>query len=66
MRAEYPRGGLVINEDFAVYDITERGIAHRKRIVPERSWGLWHAEQNWDEGEVETQGHISPTSAVYV
>lgn len=24
------------------------GVRHRKRIVPERSWGLWHAEQNWN------------------
>jgi len=24
------------------------GVRHMKRIVPERSWGLWHAEQNWN------------------
>ena len=40
MRAEYPIGGLVINEDLAVYDISKDGVRHRKRIVPERSWGL--------------------------
>lgn len=41
-------GGLVINEDLAVYEITKSGVRHRKRIVPERSWGVWSAERNWD------------------
>lgn len=48
VRAEYPVGGLVINEDLAVYDISKDGVRHRKRIVPERSWGFWHAESNWN------------------
>ncbi|EIE20382.1 Metallo-hydrolase/oxidoreductase [Coccomyxa subellipsoidea C-169] len=48
VRDEYPRGALVINEDLAVYEISKDGVRHRKRIVPERSWGLWHAEQNWN------------------
>ncbi len=46
-----PAGGLVINEDLAVYEVTAKGVRHRKRIIPERSWGLWHAEQNWNSLE---------------
>ena len=55
VRAEYPVGGLVINEDLAVYDISKDGVRHRKRIVPERSWGLWHAESNWNSLEAQPQ-----------
>ncbi|CAL8465140.1 g4675 [Coccomyxa elongata] len=54
VRDAYPKGALVINEDLAVYEITKDGVRHRKRIVPERSWGLWHAEQNWNSLEDET------------
>ena len=37
-----------------MYEVTAKGVRHRKRIIPERSWGLWHAEQNWNslEGSV--------------
>lgn len=48
VRETFPKGALVINEDLAVYDVTRNGVIHRKRIVPERSWGSWHAESNWD------------------
>ena len=41
----------MINEDLAVYEVTKAGVRHRKRIVPERSWGRWHAEQNWNSLE---------------
>lgn len=47
VRREYPEGGLAINEDLNVYDISKGGVSQRKRIVPERSWGQWHAESNW-------------------
>jgi hypothetical protein len=55
VRIKYPVGGLVINEDLAVYDISKDGVRHRKRIVPERSWGLWHAESNWNSLEAQPQ-----------
>jgi hypothetical protein len=43
--AEYPEGRLVINEDLAVYEITRDALRHRKRIVPQRSWGKFEHEQ---------------------
>ena len=55
VRDKYPVGGLVINEDLAVYDISKEGVRHRKRIVPERSWGFWHAESNWNSLEAGQQ-----------
>ena len=38
-----------------MYDISKDGVRHRKRIVPERSWGLWHAESNWNSLEAQPQ-----------
>jgi hypothetical protein len=42
-----PQGDIIINEDLNVYDVTPAGVEVRRRLVPERSWGFWHAESNW-------------------
>eukprot|EP00878_Enallax_costatus_P015134 GHUV01015846.1.p1 GENE.GHUV01015846.1~~GHUV01015846.1.p1 ORF type:complete len:130 (+),score=15.32 GHUV01015846.1:360-749(+) len=47
IRSGYPKGALIINEDLNVYEITKEKIEVRRRLVPTRSWGYWHAESNW-------------------
>ena len=47
VRQGYPRGDIHINEDLDVFDISPRGVARRKRLVPELTWGPWVAENNW-------------------
>lgn len=41
-------GPIIINEDLMAFDISHNEVAIRKRIVPTRSWGYWHAELNTD------------------
>ena len=44
-------GPIIINEDLMAFDITHTEVVIRKRIVPTRSWGYWHAELNADVGQ---------------
>lgn len=39
-------GPITINEDLMAFDLTRDEIVIRKRLVPTRSWGYWHAELN--------------------
>lgn len=41
-------GPITINEDLMAFDLTREKIVIRKRLVPPRSWGYWHAELNSD------------------
>ena len=41
-------GPIIINEDLMGFDVTKDKIVIRKRLVPTRSWGYWHAELNAD------------------
>ncbi|DBA85336.1 TPA: hypothetical protein ACH3X2_006023 [Trebouxia sp. C0005] len=41
-------GPITINEDLMAFDLTREEIVIRKRLVPTRSWGYWHAELNSD------------------
>ena len=43
-------GPIIINEDLMVFDVTTDEVVIRKRVVPTRSWGYWHAELNADVG----------------
>ena len=27
-----------------MFDVSKKGIARRKRLTPDRSWGYWHAD----------------------
>ncbi|KIY95387.1 ribonuclease Z [Monoraphidium neglectum] len=47
IREGYPKGPIIINEDLTVYEITKEKVEVKKRLVPPRSWGYWHAESNW-------------------
>ena len=31
-------------QDLDVFDVSKKGIARRKRLTPDRSWGYWHAD----------------------
>lgn len=50
VRAGGYRGELAINEDLDVFEITSEKVERRKFIVPDRSWGFWHAESNTHQG----------------
>ena len=39
-------GPIIINEDLMAFDLSKDDIVIRKRLVPTRSWGYWHAELN--------------------
>lgn len=43
-------GPITINEDLMVFDVMKDKVVIRKRLVPTRSWGYWHAELNADVG----------------
>ena len=45
VRETYDRP-ITINEDLMAFDLTREEIVIRKRLVPTRSWGYWHAELN--------------------
>lgn len=45
---EHYDGPITINEDLMAFDVTKDKVAIRKRLVPTRSWGYWHAELNAD------------------
>ncbi|KAF6254071.1 Metallo-hydrolase/oxidoreductase [Scenedesmus sp. NREL 46B-D3] len=49
IRKGYPKGELIINEDLNVYEITRNSVKVKRRLVPPRSWGFWHAESNWQQ-----------------
>ena len=55
VRRGYPEGDIHINEDLDVFDISPRGVIRRKRLVPDRSWGPWVAESNWQQQAPEQQ-----------
>ena len=64
MRQGYPRGDIHINEDLDVFDISPRGVARRKRLVPDLTWGPWVAENNWHAAATtQQQGGASITPA---
>ena len=44
------RGDLAINEDLDVFEISSEWVKRQKLIVPDRSWGYWHAESNTHHG----------------
>ncbi|KAK9811899.1 hypothetical protein WJX72_012114 [[Myrmecia] bisecta] len=48
IRENYPVGDIHVNEDLDVFEITKDQIYLKKRLVPYRSWGYWHAELNWN------------------
>lgn len=41
-------GPITINKDLMAFDVTKDQVVIRKRLVPTRSWGYWHAELNAD------------------
>ena len=41
-------GPIIINEDLMAFDVSKDEVVIRKRLVPTRSWGYWHAELNVD------------------
>lgn len=47
---EHYDGPITINEDLMAFDVTKDQVVIRKRLVPTRSWGYWHAELNADVG----------------
>lgn len=55
IRQAYQKGELIINEDLNVYEITKAAVEVKKRLVPPRSWGYWHAESNWQLADEEQQ-----------
>ena len=67
VRQGYPRGDIHINEDLDVFDVSPRGVARRKRLVPDLTWGPWVAENNWHTAVTTQQQQggapISPAAA---
>ncbi|WIA34413.1 hypothetical protein OEZ86_012748 [Tetradesmus obliquus] len=57
IRQGYPKGDLIINEDLNVYDITRSSVQVKRRLVPPRSWGFWHAESNWQQQQQQQPQH---------
>ena len=58
-------GPVIINEDLMAFDVSKDEVIIRKRLVPTRSWGYWHAELNSDNS-VYGGSHLLPGALLWV